>query len=72
MNPAYIQAERMYVIFQLHEIAIMLQSNGKEVSHDSLLLDNRQNPNLYKNYLWKKIPVLYGNILFQEHPEGQQ
>lgn len=37
----------------------------------ALLLDNRKNSNLYKNYLWKKkIPVPYGNIIFQEHPEG--
>lgn len=26
-----------------------------------------------ESYLWKKkIPVLYGNVLFKEHPEGQQ
>lgn len=48
----------------------MLQSNGQKESNDFTAGQQKELQSVLELSLEKKIPVLYGNIIFQEHPEG--
>lgn len=48
----------------------MLQSNGQKESNDFTVGQQEELQSVLDTFGIKKIPVLYGNIIFQEHPEG--
>lgn len=50
----------------------MLQSNGQKESNDFTAGQQKELQSVLELSLEKKIPVLYANIIFQEHPEEQQ
>ncbi|EOB07660.1 hypothetical protein Anapl_02608 [Anas platyrhynchos] len=48
-------------------------SNDQKGSHELYCWTTDRTPICVRELsLEKKIPVLYGNVLFKEHPEGQQ
>lgn len=48
----------------------MLQSNAQKQSNDFTVGQQKELQSVLQLPLGKKNPVLYGNIIFQEHPEG--